>query len=66
MSDELKTFFEWNDIYRNDKSKKFYVVDPDGFPRSDPEAMRNNRYTEQEFCDRAMMSTVMVRGPFNG
>lgn len=51
---DRRTFYEWNESGELD----FKVLDPDGFPRHDLTAMHNQRYTKEEFIEKARYSTI--------
>lgn len=55
-----KTFLEWNKELIEDKTATFYVLDPDGFDRRDPNFWYKE-YTWEDFERRAMLSTCMIR-----
>lgn len=55
-----KTFNEWNEGLVKDETAPFYVLDPDGFDRSEPDFWERT-YTWEDFERRAMSSTCMIR-----
>lgn len=55
-----KTFQEWNNELYHDQDAPFYVLDPDGFDRTAPDFWERT-YTWEDFEQRAMWSTCMIR-----
>lgn len=50
------TWREWDTVYYDELG--VYIIEATGFPRSSPERMENERYTEDEFRKRLVFCTV--------